>query len=96
MIIEKLEDDTVCDNGGLTHRNVGKRSCMDHAGLVFHRTHEGGINGVAHPGGHGPTHFKVTRGYLFSALVKSQSNPIKSLSEIGKISDNGEDGHQFG
>ena len=80
MVIEHLQAQAVADNGGLPHGNVGKGPGMHHAGLIFRRAAQRGINGVAHPRGHGPGNFQVAGGDGFTLLVISDGNFTQALT----------------
>ena len=95
MVIEHLQADPVGNDGGLTDGDIGKRTSMNHARLVFGGAHEGRIDGVAHPGGHGISHFQVACRHGIATLVKSHGDVVQALFKISQVSDNGESSHQF-
>ncbi len=66
VVVKKLETDPVGDDGRLTHCDVGKRSCVNHAGLILCCHHQGRVDGVAHPGGHGIADFQIAGGDRFA------------------------------
>ena len=88
MIVKKFEADPVCDNRGLTDCDICEWAGVHHAGLVFNSAHEGGIDGISHPGGHGSTDLQISSGYSFSALVKRDGDFIKTFSQVWQIHDN--------
>ena len=93
MIIKHFKADAVGNNGGLSHSNIGKGTRMHHARLIFSSAHEGGVNGVAHPGAHGAAHLKVTGGHWLTALVKCYGNLIEALTQVCQVFNNGKNGH---
>ncbi len=96
MVIPEFQAHAVCDNRALAHGDVGKRAGMHQAGLIFGRAHEGGVDGVAHKGRHGISHFEITAGHRFAALVESHGDIVDALFQVGKIRGHGQDGHQLG
>ena len=96
MIIKHLEADAVGDDGGLAHGDVGKGAGMHHAGLILRRAAQGGVDGVAHPGGHGAADFEVAGGDRLALLIVGHGDLVHSLPQVGQVPDDGEHGHQLG
>ena len=66
------------------------------AGLVLCRAAEGGVNGIAHPGGHGAGYFQVAGGNRFALLIIGYGNIVHSLPQVSQVPDNGQHSHQLG
>ena len=96
MVVEQLQADAVGDDGRLPHGDVGKRAGMHHAGIVFRRAHHGGVDGVAHEGGHGVADFQITGGNRFAAFVESHGDIVEPFFQIGQVPDNRQNRHTLG
>ena len=96
VVVKQLQTDPVGDDGGLAHGDVGKRSGMDHAGLILRRHHQGRVDGVAHPGGHGAADFQIAGGDRFACFVKGHRDVVQPFAQVGQIADDGQNGHQLG
>jgi len=96
VIVEEFQPNTVGYNGGLANGDVGKRSRMHHAGIVFGGTHHGWIDGVAHKSGHGVADFQITSRDGFAGLVEGHRDVVEPFFQVGQIADNRQDGHTLG
>ena len=83
VIVKHLEPDAVCYDGGLAYRDIGKGTGMDHTRLVLYRAAQRGIDGVAHPGGHGTTHFQVAGGNRVTFLIEGYGDVIHPFPQVG-------------
>ncbi len=96
MIVEHLESDAVGDDRGLADGDIGKRPGVDHARVVLGGTHQGGVDGIAHEGGHGITHFEIAGGHRLAAFVERHGDVVQAFFQIRQILDNRKDGHALG
>jgi len=96
MIIEHLEADPVGNDGRLADGDVGKGSGVNHAGLILGGTHEGRIDGIAHPGGHGISHFQIAGCHGIAAPVKSYGDVVQAFLQVRQVSHDRQNRHQFG
>ena len=96
MVIEQLQSQTVRNNGGLTDGDIGKRTGMDQNGLMLDRVAHGGVDGVAHPCGHGAGNFEVLAGDGVAALGVGNNDLADTLTQILQIAGDSEDRHQLG
>ena len=58
--------------------------------------HQRGIDGIAHPGGHGAADLQVAGGNRFAFLIIGHGNFVHSLAQVGQVLDDGQHGHQLG
>ena len=72
MVIEELQPQPVPDDGGLADGDVGKGAGVDQARLVLHGIAKGGVDAIAHPGGHGAGHLQVLGGDRTAGPVVGQ------------------------
>ena len=96
MIVEQLEGETVADDGALADGDVGEGAGMYQAGLMLDGVAEGGVDGVAHPGGHGAVDLEVMGGDRVTLLVVRNDDVADTLAQILQVAGDGKDGHQLG
>jgi hypothetical protein len=85
VVVEQFQADAVGDDGALAHGDVGERSGVHQAGVVFGGAHQGRVDGVAHEGGHGVAHFQVAGGDRFAALVEGHGDVVQALFQVGQV-----------
>ena len=95
MVIKQLQPQTVADDRGLADGDVGKGPRVDQHRLMLHRVAQRGVDGVPHPGGHGPGHLQVLGGNGPSLLVIGQHDAADAPSQVLQIPGHGEDSHQL-
>ena len=96
MVIEQLEGQTVSDDRGLADGDVGERAGMDEDRLMLDGVAHGGVDGVAHPGGHGAGDLEILAGDGLAALGVGDNDLADALTQILQIAGDGENGHQLG
>ena len=96
MVIEELQGQTVSDNRGLADGDVCERACMDQNGLMLDRVAHGGVDGVAHPCGHGAGNFEVLAGDGLATLGVGNNDLADTLTQILQVAGDSEDSHQLG
>ena len=96
VIIKQLQCQPVGDDGGLADGDVGKGAGVDQHRLVLHAVAHGGVDGVAHPGGHGTGHVQILGGDGLAGLGVGHHDLADPLPQILQILGNGQNGHQLG
>ena len=69
---------------------------MDEHGLVLHGVAHGGVDAVAHPGGHGAGDLQVLGGHGLALAVVSHHDLADPLPQILQVLGHGQNGHQLG
>ena len=95
VVVEELQAQKIPDHRGLPDGDVGEGSGVHQHRLVLHGGAEGGVDGVPHPGRHGPGHLEVLGRYGVPALVVGQGDPPDPLPEIFEVLDDGKDRHEL-
>ena len=95
MVIKQLQPQAVADDRGLADGDIGKRPRVDQHRLMLHRVAQRGVDGVPHPGGHGPGHLQVLGGNGSSLLVIGQHDAADAPTQVLQIPGHGEDSHQL-
>ena len=96
VVVKELQSQTVSDDRGLADGDVGKRAGMDENRLMLDGVAHGGVDGVAHPCGHGAGNLEIVTGDGLAAAGVSDNDLADALTQILKIAGNSEDGHQLG
>ena len=69
---------------------------MYQTGVVLSRAHEGGVDGIAHEGGHGIADLQIARGDRLAAFVEGNGDVVQALFQISEVFGYGQDGHALG
>ena len=96
MVIKQLQSQTIADNGGLADGDVGEGAGVDQHGLMLHGVADGGVDGVAHPGGHGAGHLQILGGDGVALAVIGHDDLADTLPQILQIPGHRQNGHQLG
>ena len=96
MIVEQLEGQTVSDNRGLADGDVGERAGMNQNRLMLDGVAHGGVDGVAHPRGHGASDLEILAGDRLAAAGVGDDDLADTLTQILQVARDGENGHQLG
>ena len=96
VVVEELQSQPVADDGGLPDGDVGEGAGVDEHRLVLHGVADGGVDGVAHPGGHGAGHLQILGGDRLAAAAVGHDDLADALPQVLQIPGHGEDGHQLG
>ena len=85
VVIKQLQRQPVADNGGLADGDVGEGAGVDQHGLMLHGVAHGGVDAVAHPGGHGAGDLQVLGGHGLALAVVSHhdlADPLDRKSVV--------------
>ena len=96
MVIEQLECQTVSDDRGLADGDVGERAGVNENRLMLDRVAHGGVDGVAHPRGHGAGNFEIFAGDGLAAAGVSNNDLADALAQILEVTRDSQDCHQLG
>ena len=86
---------TVCDDRGVSVRNVRERSAVNEGGIAFQGLHQVGEEGVPKEQGHGSCSIEVVRTNRASIKVGSHDDLSQPLPEVRIIACKHENGHHF-
>ena len=95
MVVEQLQSQPVADDGGLADGDVGEGAGVDQHGLMLHGVAHGGVDAVAHPGGHGAGHFQVLGGHGVALAVVGHNDLTNALPQVLQVLGHGQDCHQL-
>ena len=96
MIVKQLQGQTVGDDGGLADGDVGKGAGVDQHRLMLHGVAHGGVDGVAHPCGHGAGNFQILGGDGVALAVIGHHDLADTLPQILQVAGHRQDRHQLG
>ena len=85
MVIEQLECQTVSDDRGLTDGDVGERAGVNEDRLMLDGVAHGGVDGVAHPRGHGAGDLEIFAGDGLAAAGVSNNDLADALAQILEV-----------
>ena len=85
MVVKQLQGQTVGDDGGLADGDVGEGAGVDQNGLVLHGVAHGGVDGVAHPRGHGAGDLEIFAGDGLAAAGVSNNDLADALAQILEV-----------
>src|SRR5262245_18162454 len=81
-VIRKLQCDLVGDDGGLSMRDVGERSCVDEGGVPFQRLHKVGFDRVLHQHCDCASYTEVFCRDGFAAFVRGNDHSSESFAHV--------------
>ena len=96
MVVKELQGQPVADDGGLADGDVGEGTGVDQNRLVLHGVAHGGVDAVAHPGGHGAGHLQVLGGDRLAAAAVGHHDLADALPQVLQVLGHGQNGHQLG
>ena len=96
MVIEQLECQTVSDDRGLADGDVGERAGVNEDRLMLDRVAHGGVDGVAHPRGHGAGNLEIFAGDGLAAAGVGNNDLADALAQILEVTRDSQDCHQLG
>ena len=95
MVFRKLQSQAVGDDRALADGDVGERSGVDKHRLAFEGLHQGGVDGLHHPGAHGSVNLKVRRCHRLVVAVEGHDHASHALPQVRKIPGHRQNRHDF-
>lgn len=92
----KLESEAVGNDRGSANGNVGKGSGVDKDGSTLKGLHKVGLDGILHEGSEGTANSDIVAGNGVTLLGGGNNHAAETLTHVGKVVGEGEDGHTLG
>jgi len=94
-VVGQLHCRTRGDNRIAAVCDVGKRPAVDHAGRVFHRLHEVGLDCILKQCAHRALHAEVAAEYGLSFIIICDDHPSQPLAQVGQRIGKAENRHNL-